>query len=78
MALSMGGGTSLEGLSLVLIYLVDGQQGGGMPSMVGSTKTKGLVARETTAAPILLRALFKGSEVMKRSIKEAFCGGFLR
>ncbi len=67
-ALSIGGGTKVGGGTFhggwwhipggfdFGPYLVDGRQGG---------IHRGLIARETTGAPILLRAFFKGSEVKR-------------
>ncbi len=37
---------------------------GGEVASMGEGQTKGLIARETTGAPILLGAFFKGSEVI--------------
>ncbi len=61
-----GGGMSvrcgISGLTLVLTWLIAGR---GVASMRGRGQTKGLVARETTGALILLHAFLKGSEVKR-------------
>ncbi len=56
--MSVGGGVARK-------WEVACQWGGRWPVQWRGGVTKGVVARETTAAPILLHTFFKGSEVIR-------------